>query len=83
MYPTYITKMNQPYKESISPIISTILEKIGQRHRSVRELVNKEGLKQSFGIMKSPSNHSKSMNQLQVFLSTEQFLRDVYHKHHK
>lgn len=48
------------YEKSVSPVVSTVLEEIGNRHGAVRELVNEEGLEESFSVVEHPGDHSKT-----------------------
>ena len=47
-------------EESESPVIGTVLEQVSERHRAVRELVNKEGLEETLRIVERPGNHCDS-----------------------
>lgn len=48
-------------KESISPIVRTILEQIRYRHSTMRKLMYKDCFKNAFCIMKSPCYNSISI----------------------
>ena len=47
-------------EESEAPVIGAVLEQVGERHRAVRELVDKEGLEETLRVMECPRNHCGS-----------------------
>lgn len=47
-------------EESESPVISAVLEQVGERHRTVRKLVDKEGLEETLRVVECPRNHCDS-----------------------
>lgn len=39
-----------------APVVDAVLEQITQRHCSVREAMNEDGLEQSFGVVNAPAS---------------------------
>ena len=47
-------------EESESPVVGAVLEQVCERHRAVRELVDKEGLEETLRVMECPGDHCDS-----------------------
>lgn len=48
------------HEERVSPVVDAVLEEVCERHRTVRELVNEKGFKETLRVMEDPGDHSES-----------------------
>ena len=51
------------HEESVAPVVSAVLEQVGQRHGAVRELVDEEGLKEALGVVESPRRDGQPVSE--------------------